>query len=81
MPYDNTNKGILGKNNRKTKDTHPPYSGQINIDGVEYWLSAWVNKKKDSDERFFSITAKRKEPKSDAKPPASAPDDDSEIPF
>ena len=42
MAYDNTNKGILGKNKDKSKETHPEYKGQINVDGVEYWLSAWV---------------------------------------
>ena len=34
--YDNTNKGILGRNDRKTLDTHPDFSGSINIEGREY---------------------------------------------
>lgn len=64
MAYDNTNKGILGKNTRKTEDTHPPYSGNCNIDGVEYWVSAWIKQKKDNpEERFFSLVFKKKQPK------------------
>jgi hypothetical protein len=27
--YDNTNKGILGRNDRKTQDNHPDFSGSI----------------------------------------------------
>lgn len=42
MPeYDNTNRGQIWKNDRKEKDTHPDYTGDANIDGVEYWISAW----------------------------------------
>lgn len=66
MAYDNKNRGTLGKNRRKTEDTHPPYAGQCNIDGIDYWISAWVNKSKDSDEKFFGLTFKRKTPRSDA---------------
>ena len=42
MDYDNTNKGALFQNDRKESDRHPDYRGQINIEGTEYWLSAWV---------------------------------------
>ncbi len=44
MAYDNTNKGTLSKNEKKTEDKHPDYKGQANIDGTEYWISAWVRK-------------------------------------
>jgi len=39
--YDNTNKGQIWKNDKKTTDTHPDFKGSINIEGVEYWLSCW----------------------------------------
>lgn len=42
MQYDNTNTGMLRKNQKKEKDNHPDYRGKINVDGVEYWLSAWI---------------------------------------
>lgn len=43
MSYDKTNKGVLFKNDRKQSDKHPDYTGRINIQGVEHWLSAWIN--------------------------------------
>ena len=44
MSYDNTNSGMLARNDRKEKETHPDFKGSINVDGVDYWLSAWVKK-------------------------------------
>ena len=37
--YDNTNRGILSRNERKEKDSHPDFVGSINVDGKDYWLS------------------------------------------
>ena len=45
MAYDNTNSGFIGKNQNKTDEKHPDLKGSINIEGVEYWLSAWKNSK------------------------------------
>jgi uncharacterized protein (DUF736 family) len=44
MSYDNTNSGVLFKNDKKETDTHPDYTGSFNKDGTEYFLSAWLNK-------------------------------------
>ena len=41
MGYDNTNRGALFQNNRKERDTHPDMTGKLNVDGKEYYLSAW----------------------------------------
>lgn len=46
MPqYDNTNRGSIWKNDKKTKDTHADFTGSINVDGTEYWLNGWLRKK------------------------------------
>lgn len=66
--YDNTNRGTLGKNRRREKDTHPEYTGQIDINGVGYWLSAWV--KEGQGGKFFSLSVK---PKEQQAAPARAP--------
>jgi hypothetical protein len=59
--YDNTNRGSLFKN--ENKDQANPkdrdYSGSINIDGREFWLSAWIKTAK-SGKKFMSIAVKPK---------------------
>ena len=57
--YDNTNRGALFKNDRKEKDSHPDYKGSINVDGVDYWLSAWL--KEGQKGKFFSMSIQPKE--------------------
>ena len=82
MAYDNTNKGILGKNKEKTKDTHPEYRGQINVDGVEYWLSAWVKTNSKDNSKFFSLSLTPKD--RDVQAPTRRdvqPEEDDQIPF
>lgn len=36
--------GVLFKNDKKTTEKHPSYKGQALVNGVEYWMSAWINK-------------------------------------
>jgi hypothetical protein len=77
--FDNTNKGILSKNDRKEKDTHPSHKGTLNVDGVEYWLDAWIKERKDGSGKFFSLSVKRKDgqqaPRRTAPKPAPVDDD------
>lgn len=44
MTYDNTNRGAIWKNDDKREDNHPDFKGSINVDGREYWVSAWKRK-------------------------------------
>lgn len=64
--YDNTNRGVLFKNDRKTKDTHPDYQGSIDVDGEEFWLSAWI--KDGRKGKFMSLSIKPKEEQQEAAP-------------
>lgn len=87
--YDNTNTGILTRNSRQRDDKDPSHQGSINIDGKEYWLSAWVNEGKAGGklegQKYFSIKAKPKDAPAAAKPAATpkaaAPEFDDDIPF
>lgn len=91
--YDKTNRGAIWKNPRKEQDTHPDFTGLLNVDGVEYWVSAWKRKEGASDKSpALSFSVKPKEEKREApqrQQPSSQPrtarrssaDMDSEIPF
>lgn len=81
--FDNTNRGILGKNKFKTKETQPEYSGSINVNGVEYWLNGWI--KEGESGKFFSLTVRPKQdtPRQISEPTRKAKADefDNDLPF
>lgn len=58
--YDNTNRGALFPNDRKTPGSRQPdYKGSINIEGVEYWVSGWV--KDTARGEIVSMSVEKKE--------------------
>lgn len=59
MEYDNTDRGVLFKNDRKEQEKHPDYRGSINVGGVDYWLSAWI--KEGNRGKFMSLSVKPKD--------------------
>ena len=59
MEYDNNNRGSLFKNDRKDDAKFPDYKGSINVDGTDYWLSAWIKISKDG-QKFMSLSVKNK---------------------
>jgi hypothetical protein len=58
--FDNTNRGSLFKNDKKTEEKHPDMSGSINIDGTEYWISGWKKQSK-AGTGFISLSVRTKE--------------------
>ena len=61
MEYDNSNRGVLFKNDRKEKDTHPDYKGNYTDgSGAEFWLSAWLKKDKNGN-TFMSLSTTAKD--------------------
>jgi uncharacterized protein (DUF736 family) len=62
MSFDNTNTGVLFANAERKTDKHPNARGTINIEGVEYWLSAWTKTGKNGG-KYQSLSVQRKEPK------------------
>lgn len=77
------NSGILFKNDRKDKPSHPDYTGNATVDGVDYWLSAWI--KDGRKGKFMSLAFKPKEQRRemDRREPAaqSGYSTDDEIPW
>jgi hypothetical protein len=60
MAYEKrNNSGTLNRNDRKLKPNHPDHRGQCIIDGVEYWIGAWI--KEGANGKFFSLSFQRKE--------------------
>jgi|TARA_R110000772_G_scaffold19816_1_gene55155 hypothetical protein len=54
--------GSLFKNDRKTTENHPDYTGTIMVNNRECYLSAWV--KEGTKGKFFSVSiGKEKQPK------------------
>ena len=53
--YDNTNRGVLFKNDDKKTEKHPDYTGSININGTEHYLSAWIQTSKKGT-KFMSLS-------------------------
>lgn len=54
------NSGILSRAQNRKSDKHPEYSGSAEIDGQEYWLSAWINEGEKG--KFFKISFTPKQP-------------------
>jgi len=84
MSYDNTNRGVLFKNNRKERDNQPDYTGKIDVGGTEYELAAWIKEGKAG--KFMSLSVKSKDDRPTAAPaPAqrrAAPIDiDDDVPY
>jgi hypothetical protein len=84
------NTGSLFINDRKEKDSHPDYSGTLNVEGKEYWLSMWDNG--ENGKPRFGVGVKLKEarrgdvPARDSSPkanpaPAAGPKDEDTVPF
>ena len=83
MEYDTTNRGSLFKNDRKDDAKFPDYKGSINVDGTDYWLSAWIKVSKDG-QKFMSLSVKNKNADASLQPKKKVKQeqfDDSDLPF
>jgi hypothetical protein len=61
MEYDNTNRGSIWMNDKKETEKHPDFKGSLNVNGEDFWVSAWKRKqgaKPTSPSLTFSIKAK-----------------------
>lgn len=62
MEYDNTNSGVLFKNDKRPGKQDPDYTGSWeDMNGTQYWLSAWIKTSKDGTKKFMSLSARPKD--------------------
>lgn len=69
--YDNTNRGGMFKNTNKANPNHADWGGNINVDGTDYFLNAWVKDDKNGN-KYFSLSVKRKDKQQAAAAPVRA---------
>ena len=79
MDYDNTNSGVLFKNETDNEKA-PMYKGKINVDGNEYEMAAWLREAKSGKGKFLSL--KVQEPRQKAEKKTATFDEiESDVPF
>ena len=65
MAYDNTNSGIMYRVDDRKSERHPEFTGSVNVNGEDFWLSGWVNDGKPGGKmegkKYFSIKLSPKE--------------------
>ena len=80
--YDNTNRLAVFKNkNMREGKKDAPFTGTLNVDGVEFFVNMWSGKDKNGDTYLSgSIQKKDKQPQQPEAASAAA-DFDDDIPF
>jgi hypothetical protein len=79
--FDNRNRGALFKNEEKDGENDREYSGTLDVEGTEYWLSGWVRTSKKSGKKYLSLSIKPKQDKPPATNKSRAGDFGDEIAF
>jgi uncharacterized protein (DUF736 family) len=78
--YDNTNSGALFANADRKTDKHPNARGTLNVEGREYWISAWTKVSK-KGEKYQSLSVQPKDEQPAAKPQTDTAPFNDDIPF
>lgn len=68
--YDNTNRGVLFKNDQNGNPKRPQYRGSLNVGGTDYNISAWIKESRKDGSKFMSLSV---EPKKESKPKVQVP--------
>jgi len=65
MQFERKKAGYLHRNERKEKDTHPDFRGTLEVAGVSYWLTAYVNTGKETSKlagkKYLQLYVQQKE--------------------
>lgn len=70
--YDNELRGVLFRNkDKRPEKKDADYRGKATVEGVDYWLDAWINEPKGGGDKFMAIKFKAKDAQPAAKPEAA----------
>ena len=73
--YDNSNRGVMFRNDKKTTDNHPDYKGKGNYNGTDFEVAGWIKTSKDGKKKFMSLAFSEPYVKPEAdQPPSNVPD-------
>jgi hypothetical protein len=75
------NSGVLFTNDKREKESHPNYKGNIRVDGKDYWISGWIKEGKNGKFMGLAVSPKEEQTQPQSKPKAKIEDMDSDIPF
>jgi hypothetical protein len=62
--FDNRNRGALFRDDSKASTDDRDYSGSLNVEGTDYWVSAWIKTSK-AGKKYMSLSVKPKVEKPD----------------
>jgi hypothetical protein len=79
--YDDTNRGALFRNPDKQQPDDRDYRGELNVGGIEYWVSGWKKTSAKSGLQYISLSLKPKQPKQAPAKEAVTDDMADEVPF
>jgi uncharacterized protein (DUF736 family) len=79
--YDNTNSGVLFKNDKKGNEKAPDYKGKINVNGKELEIAGWVREGKSG--KFISLKVSEPRQKDNVfdNKPKTVFDNSTDLPF
>ena len=60
MNYDDTNRGALFKNDKQGNESRPDYRGTLNVNGQDFWISAWLKSSK-AGNKYMSLSVQPKD--------------------
>ena len=75
------NSGSLFRNDKKESEKHPDYKGSAIINGVEYWLSSWINETNGKKYMAIKFQAKDERTETHKAEPVSEPNPGDGLPF
>ena len=79
--YDNTNRGVLFKDEEPKSEKSPQYTGTLNVAGIEFRLAAWVKESKAGNKFVSLAVTPKEEKKAETKPAGRIADMQDDIPF